>query len=93
MPLFAAQTVVGRSVRDKQIVIRIDRNFLNIISLHISNIKCYMKIKLFFIIPQKEWYFQGNHHAPIVMECCETFHDYYLIEVYTPFALTVTLYG
>ena len=24
------------------------------------------------------------------MERCETFHDYYLIEVYTPFALTVT---
>ena len=25
------------------------------------------------------------------MERCETFHDYYLIEFYTPFALTVTL--
>ena len=24
------------------------------------------------------------------MERCETFHDYYLIEVYTPLALTVT---
>ena len=25
------------------------------------------------------------------MERCETLHDYYLIEVYTPFALTVTI--
>lgn len=32
----------------------------------------------------------ASSHPETMEERCETFHDYYLIEVYTPLALTVT---
>ena len=35
----------------------------------------------------------ASSHPETMEERCETFHDYYLIEVYTPFALTVTNFG